>query len=364
MPKSNKYIRLYFWLLGTCAVLLYVFWIRVWVIDLYAGKASDTLTEIVQWIYPRFFTEKHRFEVTFFLAKADQVVFRFWLVLVGILYFYPCLPQPKENTSIDIRFCYYFTFLALFFTWDWYIELSNLYEARFFYQPVFLLKLCHLPFPTREASLGLCILMWGSALGVSWAGKWRVHCAVVFVGLFIVLQGYQFSFHKIDHHFALFSYWAVLMPFLLSGALPFSILPFVIALPYTIAGIEKIAVGGLAWFMPYTLRGYLRLHGEVWGLWVAEYIWLCGVLSILTVLFEIFFITVVWFRWAKWVFLPAGVLFHILTYLLMGVGAWLHPWWLCYGVFLWNFKEHNSFSKKLCNIAPNVKNSPHERTRL
>jgi len=55
--------------------------------------------------------------------------------------------------------------------------------------------------------------------------------------------------------------------------------------------------------------------------------------------FELFFILVVRYRWAKFVFLPAGILFHISTYLLMGAGAWIHPWWLCYGIFLLNQRK-------------------------
>lgn len=368
-------------ILLACLLLIgamYLFVVRDWVIALYNDQASDTLKAWVGWLYPRFFTEKHRFSLAFFLQKTDQMMLR--LGFVGIVLFvwrsfFPAfLSSPTlsvfKNSSSQIVFGLrvYFSLLALFFTWDWYFELCHLQEARAFYSPVFLLRLFGLPFPTVQASLILCLLLWISAVGVSVGKQASVYFAGLFFVLFVVLQGYQMSFHKIDHHFALFTYWAFLMPFLLASvyAVPKGkiILPdqtsveiprqaqrrlmlqdqhfwiflmqLSVALPYTIAGLEKILIGGLGWFQPYTLQAYLHLHAQPWGLWVAKSEILCGILSVGMLLWETFFVLVVFFAWARWVFLPAGILFHLGTYLLLGAGAWIHPWWLCYGIFFFS----------------------------
>lgn len=333
-------------------VLFYVGQARNWVVDLYANKATNWLTNFMEWIYPRFFTEKNRFPLSFFLQKADQVVGRFVVAVLGcliFLWFYRQHQSEKDVASSDVSaktwrlLGAYFCVLAMIFTWDWYIELSNLYEARFFYQPVFLLKILYVPFPTPQSSLILCVLMWLSALGVALGGKWQVYSATVFAVLFVVLQGFQLSFHKIDHTFALFTYWACLMPFgCVAGTdrkFVLKAIQFAIALPYTIAGIEKIAVGGTAWFEPYTFQAYLRLHGQSWGLWLAQFSGLCMFLGIAMLFFEVFFLSVVFFKWARLIFLPLGIIFHIGTYTLLNVGALIHPWWLCYGVFFFNFEK-------------------------
>lgn len=359
-----------FWRIGAsmgvvCMLLLVVFYVcyaRTWVASLYVGKASSSLTEAVQWIYPRFFTEKHRFPLAFFLQKADQLMLRFCLatlLLIGLFlsyqyektkrYLFPTLALPTQALTI-LR--YYFVGLVFVFTWDWFFELRNLYEARAFYQPVFILKVLHLPFPTVQVSAGLCVLMWASALGILGRGQARLYASILFFVLFVLLQGYQMSFHKLDHTFALFTYWAGLMPFIIwesrlalpndartSPAWAVSVLQLALALPYVLAGVEKIAIGGLAWFRPETFRAYLHLHSEPWGLWVAQSDALCVLLGGGMLVFEVGFILVVFYRWAKFVFLPIGILFHLGTYTLMGAGAWIHPWWLCYGVFLFSPKK-------------------------
>jgi len=337
--------------------LAYLMAARSWITLLYVGKASDTLTTCVGWIYPRFFTEKHRFPVDFFIQKADQVMIRLVLVLcIGLYIGFRINNKNAEKIDItskeklqnyDLTWLpIYFTTLALLFTWDWYLDLQALYEARAFYAPVFLLRILHLPFPSREASFFCCMLLWISALGVTFGGRARAYFATLFFVLFLVLQGYQMSFYKIDHTFALFTYWAALMPVILylldkkqDASWYIVCLQIALCLPYTFAGIEKIAIAGFAWLQPYTLQAYLHMHAQPWGLWLAKSDVLCTILSILMLGFELFFILVVRYHWAKFVFLPAGILFHISTYLLMGAGAWIHPWWLCYGIFLLNQRK-------------------------
>jgi uncharacterized membrane protein (DUF485 family) len=357
---SSKWL-IFILLLTLVMVCLYIFFARAWVEALYAGKASGELNGLIQWIYPRFFTEKHRFSLDFFLNKTDQIITRF-VLLVGLLVVWW---WSRKNTIFNRNLptilpqhthylVYYFSLLALFFTWDWYFELAKLYEVKAFYQPVFLLKILQLPFPTPLVSLILCIILWVSAVYIAVGKQAKNIAAVLFFALFVLLQGYQMSFHKVDHHFALFTYWAFLMPYYLweiekkpqQSPQSFFYIQLCIALPYTIAGIEKFLIAGFAWFQADTLKAYLHLHAQPWGLWVAQSDVICILLSVVMMLLELGFVLVVFFTKAKWIFLPLGVLFHIGTFTLLNIGAIVHPWWLCYGVFLWSSKA--VFDDKNC----------------
>ena len=67
--KSKQAVYAVVSVLLACLIAFYVWGARSWVADLYAGKATNTLTGLVEWVYPRFFTEKHRFTLDFFLQK-------------------------------------------------------------------------------------------------------------------------------------------------------------------------------------------------------------------------------------------------------------------------------------------------------
>jgi hypothetical protein len=92
MKKANYLIWLIF--LFIQLVLYYVLF-RNLVEAAYQNEAPVWFEELIQAVYPRFTIEKHRFNLHFFLEKADQVIWRFCalqaLVLSG-LYSYRVFP--------------------------------------------------------------------------------------------------------------------------------------------------------------------------------------------------------------------------------------------------------------------------------
>jgi hypothetical protein len=67
---------------------------------------------------------------------------------------------------------------------------------------------------------------------------------------------------------------------------------------------------------------------------VAESDLLCVLLPTLALLFELGFIVIVFRPAWTWVFLPAGILFHAGTYLLLGVGWYFNGWVATYVFFI------------------------------
>jgi hypothetical protein len=331
-------------------------------------------------MYPRLAVEKYRFEANFFLRKADQVVLRFTLVsglLVAGTYVYGRSsglrhylhgfwnrPVPVTRTTV-VRVTFYAC--LLFFCYDWYADLAARYEAATFYKPIPLLRVLHLGFPPPPVLALLCGLL-VLACVTAGLGIWPVWSAAGAAGIFVLLQAWFFSFEKLDHTYALLTYAALPMPFLLAGrrkalrdgqpvqdGWPLRLIQLVLGVVYLQTGLEKLLIGGLEWLHPETFRNYIYLHQAPLGMWVAKSDLLCVLLPTLALLFELGFIVVV-FRpvWA-WVFLPAGILFHAGTYLLLGVGWYFNGWVATYVFFIpW---EKFDGPKVFPFLAPDAKKS-------
>ena len=337
----------------------YAGWWRTLAEAAVAGTAPDWFQGLVNAAYPRLAVEKHRFEAAFFLRKADQVVLRFALVagllvtgryLLGrrpALWVYGHAFWNRPVPAVRVRVLRILFYAALlFFSREWYADLTARYGAAVFYKPLPLLRLLPGGFPPPPVLAALCGLLWGCCL-LALLGRRAVWSAAGAAGLFVLLQGWLYSFEKMDHTYALLTYAALPMPWLLAerqralgegqteqAAWPLRLIQLVIGLVYLQTGLEKLLIGGPAWLHPETFRNYLYLHQAPLGLWVAGSDVLCVLLPALALGFELGFILVV-FRpaWA-WVFLPTGVLFHAGTYLLLGVGWYFNGWVATYIFFI------------------------------
>jgi hypothetical protein len=368
---------------------MYMLWLRGLVTQAHLGTAPDWFMAVVNAVYPRFAVEKHRFEAAFFLRHADQIVLRAGLVVVAATALSVALrrwqplrirlrrlfaePVPAAKVrlyAVAVYAC------VLFVTYDWPVVFSQLHAARDFYRPLALLR--WVPFPSPWVSTALCVLLWISCVCVVLRFR-SVSFATLAAGLFVLLQGWLYSFEKIDHGFAPLTYVLCLMPLLLhpfshktnkssvsekrgeskeerpaQGLRPlFSLYSFffrptgsnasawalplirlVIGTVYLQAGLEKLLTGGWEWLAPETFRNYLYLHPTAAGLWVARHDWLCVLLPASALVFQLGFISVVFWPKMRWLWLPAGVLFHAGTYLLMDVGGYVNAWVWLYVVFL------------------------------
>ncbi len=337
----------------------YAAWGRTLAAAAVAGTAPEWLQGLVNAVYPRLAVEKHRFEAAFFLRKADQVVLRFALV-AGLLatgryllgrrpglwvYGHAFWNRPVPVGRVRVLQILFYAAL-LFFSHEWYAELASRHGAAVFYKPLPLLRPLPAGFPPPPVLALLCGSLWATC-GLAMLGRWAVWSGGLAAGLFVLLQAWLYSFEKMDHTYALLTYAALPMPWLLAerqravregqplqAAWPLRLVQLVIGLVYLQTGLEKLLIGGPAWLHPETFRNYLYLHQAPLGMWVAGSDGLCVLLPALALGFELGFVLIV-FRpaWA-WVFLPAGVLFHAGTYLLLGVGWYFNGWIATYIFFI------------------------------
>lgn len=366
--KPIFYASVVFW-----SLLLIFVWatsalvLEDWIKSFFANNAPKWFEHLITLIYPRLAVERHRFEVDFFVLKANQVVLRFLIVnifLLIIFYWWNISASFKQtiqtywNKEIAVQKVEFLRkSYAVILAWcvlDWAWTFETLDKIKVFYEPVFLLKILNLSYPSlwffwlSNGVLLLCCFC-------IFFDKKSLLCSIISAVLFFLLQGYLMSFHKIDHTYATFNYCIAIMPILLyhnkiahSSNQPYqkkwalTLIQVMIVSAYFMAGVEKLLIGGFAWFSPQNLQTHLILHETPLGLWVAQYTWLCVLLSICAVLFEIGFLGILFFEKYKYFFLTFGVLFHLGTLFLLDAGGFPTPWTLVY-IFWW---ENDDFSRK------------------
>lgn len=357
--------KIYFWifigiLLPLCLLLSYVLIFREMVVLAYQEKSPDWFNTFINYLYPRFWVEKRRFSQEFFLSKTNQIVIRFTLVawvLSSLMIFKLKSKKFRQknkqfwNLKVPLHQVTFikFTFVIVIalFTWDWLWVFRDLAQASAFYQPVFLLKILELPFPSAFLCYFLVLLMWIVAVLLLFpTRKIQVLLASIVAVLFWVLQGYLNSFHKLDHTFATFTYALLLLPLMLyeqvkaqkqdlevQNAWALQLSRVMISIAYFFTGLEKMLISGFTWFASYNLQFHIEAHQSSFGLWLAQSDFVSSILLIWVVTWELGFPLLLFFQKLKIPILVAGVLFHLGTFLLLGVGGWYSPWWLVYVVF-------------------------------
>jgi hypothetical protein len=333
--------------LGLGIALLYVFWLRQLVEQSFYGTAPGWFMGLINSLYPRFAVEKHRFELAFFLRHADQIVIRLELIGLFLCAFFWAKDKATFGKSWQAHFwnvqepawkirLYVWAVYAcvLFFSYDWFWTLTDLHQARAFYKPLLVLRLLHLPFPEVWVIGVLCVLLTVSCVVVVFRFR-QILFSFLVAMVFTLLQAWIYSFEKLDHSFAPLTYVLWLMPLVLHQTRKnqpqwaLSLIRLIIGMVYLQAGLEKLLIGGVEWLAPDTFRNYLFLHPTAAGLWVAQYDWLCVVLSSVALLFQLSFISLVLWPKLRWVLLSLGILFHTGTFVLMGVGGVINAWvWL------------------------------------
>ncbi len=319
-----------------------------------AYKEDGFLMQFISIFYPRFLTEKHRFPIDFFVQKIQQMGFRFVIFgMLGLFFFY-FFPKIKNNFKpIFIQKTHilwlqrYFCVFLLWCVWDWYWILGNLSEMDFFYQPVFLLRF----FGKNNFSFTFLMLVYGALIGsilcILFNQKPFEFSIILFLS-FIFLQGYLYSFHKIDHTFAPVNYVSFLWIFLFweeknvfgedtkhGESYALLLMQIAVAMCYTLAGIEKLLTSGFYWLIDAPLQYYLLASETPLGMWLGQYFWICWFFGVVVLFWEILFIWAI-FQQKNIVFLWlfGGFLFHLGTFILMNVGGFPHTWVCLYVVYL------------------------------
>jgi hypothetical protein len=101
-----------------------------------------------------------------------------------------------------------------------------------------------------------------------------------------------------------------------------------LALVYLSAGVEKLRTAGLRWIDGESLRAYLVEHylysGRSQALFIAKRVFLCRVLSVVVLVWELTFWLVLVFPATTWVYVSAGLLFHVATSVTMRIHYWVY----------------------------------------
>lgn len=357
-------LKPYGWeLISGCTYLLgliiYFAFVRDLIPALYQGTAPAWFESIVSTIYPRFLVEKSRFDVTFFLEKADQVIIRLGLVLSvalivivltkvhqtfqrKVLMFWSRSQSIQSIQLLSRAFC----IIMLIYVVDWYSSLIDLSKLDVFYEPILLFKLFHIPLASTLV-MNLLVGLFIISLLFLLFDKWTWHASIISAICFLLFQGYYQSFGKIAHTFSPWVYAFMLMPFLVFEIKkakqnssvyiqnwPLLLIQLAIASCYLFSGLEKLLISQLAWLNPETFVTYIKLHQAPTGLWLIQFKWLTYLLPLGALIFQLGFIFCVFVPRLRWFFIPMGLIFHWGTFLLLGVGWWIHPWQVAYLFFI------------------------------
>jgi predicted DCC family thiol-disulfide oxidoreductase YuxK len=117
---------------------------------------------------------------------------------------------------------------------------------------------------------------------------------------------------------------------------PLRLIGIILCLVYFLSGYAKLRIGGLDWMNGETLAYWLLQDADIFSiqlpLIVAHYPALLKPLSLFVVVMELTFPVILFVPRLIWFYLPAGLGFHLGTFLLMNTHfIW---WWFTYMVFI------------------------------
>ncbi len=341
-------------LIPIAGLLLHYLYLRSSVVDAYNGQPTPFINFILNTLYPRFYVEKERFDLAFFLYKSDQLIYRFSIVyyfLLGLLFLYKEKINVREKINVFLhtkttsknitvlRFLFFSYFLYL--SYELIDELIDKQSLRLFYKPISFLSIAHIPFPDTITILIIGGILFILSLLIM-TNKRVVLCTVASLLLFILLQSWTFSFEKLDHGYVTFTYAFMLLPFLFDeqrknkdefNSWSLQLIKISVAIVYFLSGLEKIITSQLSWLKPDNLKTYLSFHETALSKLVIQSDLLCIILNIGSLGIQLSFILILFLPKYKWLWIAGGIVFHTGTLILMKIGIILNPWIFVYVFF-------------------------------
>lgn len=112
---------------------------------------------------------------------------------------------------------------------------------------------------------------------------------------------------------------------------------------YFFAGMEKIFISGISWLNPDNFSALCRHHPGANCEWFAEHPGFAFSSLIFTLSFQL--LSPLQWQFPRWGYVTAaaGMIFHLATWLILGVGGWQSPWLLML-IFLLPVKMKNGLS--------------------
>ena len=337
-----------------CGYFIFLKHLAVSILD---GQAPMWLQSLINKMYPRFESEKNRFDAAFVTEMAFQLSIR-WSILFAFSgtfalamrnlrlkrKFVNFLDLKTSSSNIRILIYIFYTTLLFFFFHGIKPSLIAQFPYLSFYKPISFYYLFHLPFP------GNAQLITGSII-ISFCyffiltGKFHTLAAAVFAIVFIYLQGFLFCFEKTSHGLVLLVYSLLLMPFLFYtwskstgteniSAWPLRLIQISIALCYFLCGLEKVIFSDFNFIDIHGFTLIMNFHNMPVGLWLAHFPTLMLLIPIFTIIVQLSFPLIFVFNKYKWLFISSVLLFHIGVGLAMGFYGFIWCWGICYIFFL------------------------------
>lgn len=371
--KKNKLWIIIFLILTS--QILYWFWIRNYTLDYFDINTNSAtwFSNLVESLYPRLKIEKHRFDASFFIQKSDQIAIRFLFVSsVFLLFFIPKFYQKAKSFFITHSvysqkitqntqsfFIIYFLISNVLLSNEWLEILTEYSQIAILYEPISFYKFISPSFPSLSFLKNSCLFLKiitgigiiSCLLSLFFKDNFLIKlllfsCLVLSSVLFIYLQGFLYSFGKIEHTYSTWNWVCILLPFwvyqshLNSSTNQNYLLFLAVGLIYTSSGLEKIFIGGLDWINGDALLSYLQNSPTDLGQNLSNYPFLITLLSILTILWETSFLLILHKnKYIRLTLIFIGICFHVGVYFFMNVGHYFSPWIWVYIFLLPNFEK-------------------------
>ncbi len=392
----TKYI---FWIIILLIILsqiLYWFWIRNYTLDYFDinNNSKNWFSNLVESLYPRLKIEKYRFDASFFIKKSDQIAIRFLFVSsIFSLFFIPKFYQKAKSFFIthsvysqritrntQLFFIIYFLISNVLLSIDWLEILAEYSQIAILYKPISFYKFLSPFFPSlsffKNSFIFLKIItgigIISCLLSLSFRDNFLIKlllfsCLILSSVLFIYLQGFLYSFGKIEHTYATWNWVCILLPFWLfnnwssvgttakvetlktsNNLISQNYLLFLaVGLIYTSSGLEKIFIGGLDWINGNALLSYLQNSPTDLGQNLSNYPFLITLFSIMTILWETSFLLILHKnKYIRFTLIFVGICFHVGVYFFMNVGHYFSPWIWVYVFLLPSLKQRTVRSKR------------------
>lgn len=348
--------------------VLFFGYIQNEITELYYGKKSGVLYQLVSLFYPRFFVESQRFNLEFFVSHAAQVIWRFEFLTAMILvltYFYLNKLNFKtkiekfwdiEYSEINSKIAHFVVYGAILYYMNDFAQVYKFwYQYKEMYEPILLLKVLHIPLVDNDFLMILFALFVIASIS-SMMGIFLRFNTVIVALLFVLFQGWNYSFGKINHGFAPLTYIVILLAVQSFVAFDnrktlLQLIRVTIASCYLMAGLEKLFISQLNWISAATFSTYLLQHPTDIGLWILKSEFLCVLLPTCALIIQLGFVLILFYPKLKNWILISGILFHFGTVAMFGISSYFHPWIITYVFFIdWksiftkaNFLKFNKF---------------------
>ncbi len=259
----------------------------------------------------------------------------------------------EPATPFNLSFCriLFFGSMLLFYL---QIDFSDWAEVdKFFWKPIWLFKHFHL-FVLSKDQLVIIQFIWKAALGLSCIGLFTRPSTIISFVLGIYLLGLPHNFGRTSHEDAILVFVLGIMALsrcsdslsvdhlllglrnrnlqspnqpIMSGEYtwPIRVIWLVMALIFFAAGASKIIKTGTEWVMSNNMSilllqfDYRNSPLTSWGVFIAQYGWLCQMLAAGTIIFETCFPLALLSRKARWIVVPVMASIQLGIQILMGI---------------------------------------------